>query len=228
MSPPTLSSIPTKPTPGHSEALTRSSIQLEAAELQQDQITEEHLTDGMALSFVDETQSAFFGPSSNITFTRHILRAMSRSIAQPKLPRANGQSLNGGMLGYSRAPSPSSPQEPGKSLLKSSALQLPGVGEMYVVFSGDIRSPQAPCPFSDGFNFGDFMLHRLIGCRNRESHISAFFKNTGILFPFVHEPTFMATYNMFKESNFSKVRRSWLGLLNMVMVCRCSLMNVSF
>jgi hypothetical protein len=32
----------------------------------------------------------------------------------------------------------------------------------------------------------------------------------------------MATYNMFKDSNFTKVKRSWLGLLNMVMVCSVS------
>lgn len=134
VSPNALSSVQTKTTPGRSEAPGRSSIQLEASELQQDQITEEHLTDGMALSFVDETQSAFFGPSSNITFTRHILQAMSRSIAQPKFSRTKGTSLNGGMLGYSRAASPNSPQEPGKSLMKSSALQLPSVAEMSVHF----------------------------------------------------------------------------------------------
>ena len=34
-------------------------------------------TDGMAITFVDERASAFFGESSNITFIRHLLRAMA-------------------------------------------------------------------------------------------------------------------------------------------------------
>ena len=105
---------------------THESIQLDAAELQQDQATEDNLTDGMALSFVDETVSSFFGPSSNIAFTRHIRRAMAKSIAQPKRTSVDG----GGMLGYSRAPSPNSPEEPGASLAKANALELPPVVEM--------------------------------------------------------------------------------------------------
>ena len=50
-----------------------------------------------------------------------------------------------------------------------------------------------------------------------------FFRNTGILFPFIHEPTFMETYNTFKASNFTKVRRTWLGLLNVLLAMGSSM-----
>ena len=52
---------------------------------------------------------------------------------------------------------------------------------------------------------------------SREKHISSYFRNTGLLFPFIHEPTFMRTYNEFKASSFTTIRQSWLGLLNIVM-----------
>ncbi len=51
-------------------------------------------------------------------------------------------------------------------------------------------------------------------------HIEHFFRHTGILFPFVHEPTFMNTFALFKATG--KVRRSWLGLLNIMMAMGCS------
>lgn len=44
-----------------------------------------------------------------------------------------------------------------------------------------------------------------------------FFSDTGALFPFVHGPSFMETYELVKSNNFKKSRRSWLGLLNAIL-----------
>lgn len=43
-----------------------------------------------------------------------------------------------------------------------------------------------------------------------------YFSNTGYLFPYVHEESFMATYNEIKDQQKPTVRRTWLGLLNAI------------
>lgn len=48
--------------------------------------------------------------------------------------------------------------------------------------------------------------------------ISAYFANTGLLFPFIHQQEFLDTYVRFQASGFrTDVRRTWLGLLNMIL-----------
>lgn len=47
--------------------------------------------------------------------------------------------------------------------------------------------------------------------------IQAYFSNTGLLFPYIHEESFMETYQLMKQNPRAKVRRTWLGLLNMVL-----------
>lgn len=50
----------------------------------------------------------------------------------------------------------------------------------------------------------------------------SYFSNTGLLFPFIHEPTFLETYEHMKADNFTQVRRTWLGLLNMILAMASS------
>ena len=53
--------------------------------------------------------------------------------------------------------------------------------------------------------------------------IQAYFSNTGLLFPFIHEESFLATYESMRSRNFrTNVRRTWLGLLNMVLAMAVS------
>jgi hypothetical protein len=52
--------------------------------------------------------------------------------------------------------------------------------------------------------------------------MSQYFSNTGFLFPYIHAGTFMETYEELKRNNFTKVRRTWLGLLNIVMALSTS------
>lgn len=48
--------------------------------------------------------------------------------------------------------------------------------------------------------------------------LRCYFSNTGILFPFIHEQSFLETYDQVRSDNFQKdVRRTWLGLLNMIL-----------
>lgn len=47
--------------------------------------------------------------------------------------------------------------------------------------------------------------------------IQRYFSDTGLLFPYLHEPTFRETYGQLVRDGFTKVRRTWLGLLNMVL-----------
>ncbi|BCR91336.1 putative C6 transcription factor [Aspergillus chevalieri] len=55
------------------------------------------------------------------------------------------------------------------------------------------------------------------------SLIQQYFYKTGQLLPFIHERSFCETYFQMKRERFSKVRRTWLGLLNIVLAIAASL-----
>ncbi|KAA8904477.1 fungal-specific transcription factor domain-containing protein [Sphaerosporella brunnea] len=48
-------------------------------------------------------------------------------------------------------------------------------------------------------------------------YIALYFQNTNVLYPYLHQPTFIETYEAALKDNFTKVRRTWLALLNLVM-----------
>lgn len=50
-----------------------------------------------------------------------------------------------------------------------------------------------------------------------EKLLHEYFSNTGLLFPYIHEASFMETYRQVKSSGFSGVRRTWLALLNVML-----------
>lgn len=55
------------------------------------------------------------------------------------------------------------------------------------------------------------------------SLIQTYFEKTGQLLPFIHEASFCETYFRMRENNFKQVRRTWLGLLNIVLAIATSL-----
>ena len=55
------------------------------------------------------------------------------------------------------------------------------------------------------------------------SLIKEYFQKTGQLLPFVHEESFCATYFELKRSNFTMARRTWLGLLNIILAMATTL-----
>lgn len=55
------------------------------------------------------------------------------------------------------------------------------------------------------------------------SLIQQYFLKTGQLLPFIHEPSFCKTYLQMKNERFRAVRRTWLGLLNIILAIAASL-----
>ncbi|KAH6615143.1 C6 transcription factor [Boeremia exigua] len=49
-----------------------------------------------------------------------------------------------------------------------------------------------------------------------ESLLDVYFDTCGVVFPFIHEETMRTTYNECKANGFTRVRRTWLGALNMM------------
>jgi hypothetical protein len=145
-------------------------------------------TDGMgAVSFSEEENTGYFGPSSNIAFTRQIVRAVKATLrSMPPLQPTRGyqpeQQPQNHMLHVSRPPSPLHQR----------------------IDTDDWRTEN---PISMALPPDEDCM-RLI---------HQYFARTGVLFPYIHEESFIATYNTFKATNFRKVRRSWLGLLNMIL-----------
>lgn len=139
----------------------------------------ESMTDGMAISFVDDEDCGFFGPSSNMAFMRHIFRAMSTR-------------------GIASQPSPSSPSS---GVHRASIMRIT---------SASARDPD-DAPVEANVLPADAHTRELMG---------AYFSNTGLLFPFIHEQTFLETYELMRrgdDSHRAGIRRTWLGLLNMVL-----------
>lgn len=55
------------------------------------------------------------------------------------------------------------------------------------------------------------------------SLIEQYFQKTGQLLPFIHETSFCETYVQMRRERFTKVSRTWLGLLNIVFAISASL-----
>lgn len=53
--------------------------------------------------------------------------------------------------------------------------------------------------------------------------ISEYFQKTGQLLPFIHEQSFCDTYFEMKHTGFTMARRTWLGLLNIILAMACTL-----
>ncbi|KAH0279183.1 hypothetical protein KCU91_g1929, partial [Aureobasidium melanogenum] len=161
-------------------------IQLEASGVQE--IDAEGVSDGMAVTFLDEEDSGYFGSSSNISFMRHVFGAMSivLNLQNPPTPATdpNLDRLDNGIINASRRLSPIPDPNPG-SQNQLSPYTLPPEAEL-------------------------------------EVQLAAYFENTGFLFPFIHPPSFLETYKSVKDNRFTKVRRTWLGLLNIILAMATS------
>ncbi|KEQ92074.1 hypothetical protein AUEXF2481DRAFT_43482 [Aureobasidium subglaciale EXF-2481] len=149
--------------------------------------SEDTTTDGMAITFVDEQDSGFFGPSSNIAFLRQIIQAMASkwNIVPPTTPsiRQEELDLKTGFVRASRAARSAITIDPSGGT--TSALLLPPHAEI-------------------------------------ERLLLAYFANTGLIFPYVHERSFMESYQQCRQSKFKHVRRTWLGLLNIILAMAVS------
>ncbi|EFX02229.1 c6 zinc finger domain containing protein [Grosmannia clavigera kw1407] len=155
----------------------------------QDAAADQSMTDGMAVSFVDEQDCGFFGPSSNIAFMRHIFRAMAHKTVPDVV-----LSPIAGTVSSSRA----GPYESG--LINVSQSQAHNLALQAAPDPAAMRTNVLP---PDG---------------ETQALIRAYFANTGLLFPYIHEQSFLETYESMRQTGFrANVRRTWLGLLNMVL-----------
>ncbi|KAJ1326031.1 transcriptional regulatory protein GAL4 [Microdochium nivale] len=134
------------------------------------EVEQEDDTDGMAISFVDEKDQGFFGPSANISFMRIILRSML-------------------------AAGPMSGAGTGTAIINLKPLNM----RRALLSSGP--STQTILPPRDV----------------TEQLLQEYFSNTGMLFPYIHETSFMDMYRQARLSAFAGVRRTWLALLNVML-----------
>jgi hypothetical protein len=151
--------------------------------------------DGMgAVTFAPEEDCAFFGPSSNIALLRDISHAVARI----------------GQTGTPWVPSP--------------VAQQPEAAED-VSLQVAVTSPPSSLrfSFSDPYNSNVRMIngqkvniYALPPDPLARELIRRYFSNTGQLFPYIHEGTFIEKYNQMQREDFKGVRRMWLGLLNVV------------
>ncbi|TLS29315.1 hypothetical protein PpBr36_00003 [Pyricularia pennisetigena] len=156
-------------------------------------VASQDATDGIGtIVFTREEHFGFFGPSSNIAFIRAIVTAVTASVRR----RQAGQSPDETRIveaSNSRVLHVSRPPSPARQ--EQSTLHC-SVGE--------VSAYGLPPP--------DETLDL----------IRSYFATTGFLFPYIHEQSFLDTYHEVAASQFRKVRRSWLGLLNMVLAMATS------
>ena len=166
----------------HPEVSAPSALTMQANGLEEPR-DEDATTNGMAMTFLEERTSAFFGESSNLDFTRFLLRAtvavnQSASKAQPSATPAQ----DGALVEYSMA-------------------RLSGF---------------EPSPLNVGTKTPDSILTALPSSEAMENMLDIFFDHAGVVFPFVREETVRQQYNEFKANGFTRARRTWLGMLNMI------------
>lgn len=94
-------------------------------------------------------------------------------------------------------------------------LQAPGVDGGLISIS---RHP-SPTSCNHPFKKADSLVNVYTLPSEEETMvlIRHYFRDTGFLFPYIHEDTFMQTYSQMRKDNLYKVRKSWLGLLNLIM-----------
>ena len=100
-------------------------------------------------------------------------------------------------------------------------------------FQKDLRKPeildgtnraQSPRSAGNGVEAGEFTIRPenvniyVVPAEHKVRHyISLYFQNTNVLYPYLHQPTFIEAYEAALKDGFTKVRRTWLALLNLVM-----------
>lgn len=173
--------IPSPPAPS-SSALeeTNDGSHPHATGLEEPQ-DEDATTNGMAMTFVEEHTSAFFGGSSNINFTRLLLKAVN-NIRNPA--RRLGATVD--------------------QQHELSETNLAKASRSYT-------NPVAASP-----DTGPKAMTTLPPAQEMDRMLDVYFKTAGTVFPFIHEESMRKTYTTCKASNWTRVRRTFLGTLNVI------------
>jgi len=153
-------------------------------------------TDGIGtVVFTEEEYSGFFGPTSNIAFTRQVVRTTSSVL---KRITATG-----------------TPVSPNDTALKS-----------HIVHLSRAQSPRQTIPTANSIASVEGEPFILPPEATMLQLIELFFKTTGTLFPFIDRNRFWETYRQLVTTNVLSVRRSWLGLLNMIFAITTNVNNM--
>lgn len=142
---------------------------------------EDATTNGMAMTFVKEHTSAFFGGSSNINFTRLILGAVNHMRHAAR--REQGI--------------PEKQFDLNESNMAKASLSY--------------ANPVVASP-----NYAPRSMTTLPSTEEMDSLLDIYFDTAGVVFPFIHEETMRKTYADGKANGWTRVRRTWLGILNMI------------
>jgi hypothetical protein len=168
-------------------------------------------TDGMgAIVFSAEQDCGFFGtyiygdqntklilpgPSSNIAFTRHISRAVAQVTNINQSLFAAGNNVEFGQF---------------------------DAAVMSVSQPGSLSGRPSENRAGKGTERNNINIYALPPESRARKLMSQYFSNAGLLFPYIHAGTFLETYEEMKRNNFTKVRRTWLGLFNIVLALSTS------
>ncbi|OLN94165.1 TY1 enhancer activator, partial [Colletotrichum chlorophyti] len=140
---------------------------------------------------------AYFGPSSNIAFTRIIRRTLDHVLrknhhgGRPASSTATGHDVQQHILAISRSQTPISDSFDSRRLEKpTEACRLPPEEEL-------------------------------------TNLARQYFGDTGLLFPYIHEESFWKSFAQFRAVGIRNARHSWLALLNMILAMATSATNAS-
>ncbi|KAJ0144573.1 Serine/threonine-protein kinase KIN28 [Fusarium oxysporum f. sp. albedinis] len=142
---------------------------------------EDATTNGMAMAFVEEHTSAFFGGSSNVNFTRLLLKAVNR-IRNPA--RRQGATVD-----------------------RQHELNETSLAKASQPFT----NPVATSP-----DTGPKAMTTLPPVEEMDRMLDVYFKTAGTVFPFIHEESMRKTYTTCRANNWTRVRRTFLGTLNVI------------
>ncbi|KLU89831.1 hypothetical protein MAPG_08800, partial [Magnaporthiopsis poae ATCC 64411] len=156
---------------------------------------EDASANGMAMIFVEEHSSAFFGESSNIHFTQLLLRSIAA--VHQALPAMSSAMTNGGR-----------DSGPGESLLMAN---VPHNTNQNYFYRPAASSSSLPLPSPH-----ESPPTTLPSVEEMDSMLDLYFATAGTVFPFIHEETMRSTYAECRRNNFTRARRTWLGVLNMM------------
>ncbi|KAH7028666.1 fungal-specific transcription factor domain-containing protein [Macrophomina phaseolina] len=162
----------------------------------------EGATDGIgSLSFADEEDAAFLGPSSNIAFMRHLGPALAR--ISPTAGRLSSETDL--QRNSSLAPSRALEGDMVKASRRASLSSTGNSAQHNVSLATEAHKSSGNNAFSLP---PDAEVRRLM---------DAYFSNTGLLFPFIHEGTFRQRYEEMRRKGANPVQKTWLALLNIVL-----------
>ncbi|KAK1491317.1 fungal specific transcription factor domain-containing protein [Colletotrichum cuscutae] len=137
------------------------------------------------------------GPSSNIAFTRIIRRTLDHLLNKTQKDE--------------RGDASSTPAKHAQQhILAVSRSQSP------VTDAFDSRKLENP-----------FEASRLPPEEEVINLVRQFFRDTGLLFPYIHEESFWKTYAQYRETGMQNAKTAWLALLHMVLAMATSTMNAT-